>query len=90
MKGNLLALLLAAALLTGSLAAASAEENKSLKIAVAQISLSDEWSTQIADEFTKQCAQRGWDVSIADANMNAEIQQKQIEARASKITKIED
>lgn len=79
MKGNLLALLLAAALLTGSLAAASAEESKSLKIAVAQISLSDEWSTQIANEFTKQCAQRGWEVSIADANMNAEIQQKQIE-----------
>lgn len=77
MKKTLISLLLIVAMLSCFAVPSIAEEP--LKIAVAHITLYDEWCKAVYDEFTAQCAERGWEVTIADGNINAETQQKQVE-----------
>ena len=73
-----LGLLLALALIL-SLGVPAMAEAKPPKIAVAHITMYDEWCKAVYDEFMAQCAERGWEVTIADGNLNAETQQKQVE-----------
>ena len=93
MKKTLISLLLIVAMLSCFAVPSIAEEP--LKIAVAHITLYDEWCKAVYDEFTAQCAERGWEVNsltiyaqstgsnmgklTADGNINAETQQKQVE-----------
>ncbi len=76
MKKSLI-LMLVVAILASFCVPAMAEEP--LKIAVAHITMYDEWCKAVYDEFHAQCAERGWEVTIADGNLNAETQQKQVE-----------
>ena len=77
MKKTLVSLLLVVAMLVCFCAPTMAEEP--LKIAVAHITMYDEWCKAVYDEFMAQCAELGWEVTIADGNLNAETQQKQVE-----------
>ena len=77
MKKTLISLLLIVAMLACFAVPSFAEEP--LKIAVAHITMYDEWCKAVYDEFVAQCAERGWEVTIADGNLNAETQQKQVE-----------
>ena len=77
MKKTLISLLLIVAMLACFAVPSIAEEP--LKIAVAHITMYDEWCKAVFDEFNAQCAARGWEVTIADGNLNAETQQKQVE-----------
>ena len=77
MKKALISLLLVVAMLVCFCAPTMAEEP--LKIAVAHITMYDEWCKAVYDEFVAQCAELGWEVTIADGNLNAETQQKQVE-----------
>ena len=77
MKKTLVSLLLVVAMLVCFCAPTMAEEP--LKIAVAHITMYDEWCKAVYDEFVAQCAALGWEVTIADGNLNAETQQKQVE-----------
>lgn len=77
MKKTLVSLLLVVALLVCFCAPTMAEEP--LKIAVAHITMYDEWCKAVYDEFVAQCEALGWEVTIADGNLNAETQQKQVE-----------
>ena len=77
MKKTLISLLLIVAMLACFAVPSIAEEP--LKIAVAHITMYDEWCKDVFDEFNAQCAARGWEVTIADGNLNAETQQKQVE-----------
>lgn len=79
MKRTLISLLLAVAMLLCFCAPTLAETEEPLKIAVAHITMYDEWCKAVYDEFMAQCAERGWEVTIADGNLNAETQQKQVE-----------
>lgn len=79
MKKTLVALVLVMALLLTVFGTAFAEAPEGLKIAVAHITMYDEWCKAVYDEFNAQCAERGWEVTIADGNLNAETQQKQVE-----------
>ena len=77
MKKTLVSLLLVVAMLVCFCAPSMAEEP--LKIAVAHITMYDEWCKAVYDEFVAQCEALGWEVTIADGNLNAETQQKQVE-----------
>ena len=77
MKKTLISLLLIVAMLACFAVPSFAEEP--LNIAVAHITMYDEWCKAVYDEFVAQCAERGWEVTIADGNLNAETQQKQVE-----------
>jgi len=77
MKKTLVSLLLVVAMLVCFCAPTMAEEP--LKIAVAHITMYDEWCKAVYDEFVAQCEALGWEVTIADGNLNAETQQKQVE-----------
>lgn len=78
MKKALISLLLVAAMLVCFCAPTMAEAEP-LKIAVAHITMYDEWCKAVYDELVAQCAELGWEVTIADGNLNAETQQKQVE-----------
>lgn len=77
MKKSLISLFLIVAMLVCICVPSLAEGD--VKIAVAHITMYDEWCKAVFDEFTAQCADRGWQVTIADGNLNAETQQKQVE-----------
>lgn len=77
MKKTLVSLLLVVAMLACFCVPSMAEEP--LKIAVAHITMYDEWCKAVYDEFVAQCEALGWEVTIADGNLNAETQQKQVE-----------
>ncbi len=79
MKKAILSLILAVAMLLAVCVPAMAETAEPLKIAVAHITMYDEWCKAVYDEFMAQCAERGWEVTVADGNLNAETQQKQVE-----------
>ncbi len=79
MRKSLVSLLLAVVLLTCFCMPTMAETEEPLKIAVAHITMYDEWCKSVYDEFVAQCDALGWEVTIADGNLNAETQQKQVE-----------
>lgn len=79
MKKHLLSLIMAVVLVVCFCAPTMAETEEPLKLAVAHITMYDEWCKAVYDEFIAQCAERGWEVTIADGNLNAETQQKQVE-----------
>jgi len=50
------------------------------RIAVAHITLYDEWCAAVRDEFVRQAAEIGFaEINIQDGNLNAETQQRQVE-----------
>lgn len=78
MKKTLISMFLVVAMLACVCMPGMAEAD-TVKIAVAHITMYDEWCKAVYDEFNAQCAALGWEVTIADGNLNAETQQKQVE-----------
>ena len=77
MKKTLVSLLLIVALLACCVTA-MAEVPEGLKVAVAHVTMYDEWCKAVYDEFMEQGAALGWEITIADGNLDAETQQKQV------------
>lgn len=59
--------------------AASTPEKQALRIGVCLFTKNDEWLADIADQFEKQCAAKGYEVNIQDGNQENEKQVQQIE-----------
>ncbi|MBU9728635.1 sugar ABC transporter substrate-binding protein [Diplocloster modestus] len=64
---------------TGAASAAASSAEKSLRIGVCLFTKNDEWLADIADQFEKQCADKGYEVNIQDGNQENEKQVQQIE-----------
>ncbi|MBU9739090.1 sugar ABC transporter substrate-binding protein [Diplocloster agilis] len=63
----------------GNASGKATSEGKSLRIGVCLFTKNDEWLADIADQFEKQCADKGYEVNIQDGNQENEKQVQQIE-----------
>lgn len=78
---RVVALLLVSVVLVSVLAGCnkSEKEDDQLKVGVTLLTKNDEWLAAIADEFEKQCEEKGYKVNIQDGDQNNEKQIQQIE-----------